>query len=285
MKHPIIPVGLFLLVLFVALRQLPEQRTTRPASPMGQGSAEDRAALAAWNEERLRDPATGRIPDDIRTKELAFAKKLPHRATGKSLNWVQQGPRNRGGRTRAFRVDITDSNVLIAGSATGGIFRSTDAGSSWTKTSAPLHIQNTSCIAQDVRPGREQTWYCGTGENYGVVSGTSFEALLPGDGIFKSTDGGLNWSILESTVSGDPQVFDRKGAFKHVNSIVVDPVRQDSDIVVAAIFDGITRSNDGGLTWHTVLGIDTTTSATSLYTEVRVTTTGVYYAAIGRTAH
>ena len=285
MKHPLIPVGLFLLILFVALRQLPEQRAARPANPMGEGNAEDREALRAWNEERLHDPATGRIPDDIRRKELAFAKKLPKRATAKSLNWTQQGPRNRGGRTRAFRVDITDSNVLIAGSATGGIFRSTDAGATWTKTSAPLSIQNTSCLAQDIRPGHEQTWYCGTGENYGVVSGTSFEALLPGDGIFKSMDGGLSWSILESTVSGDAPVFERKGAFKHVNSIVVDPVRQDSDIVVAAIFDGITRSNDGGLTWHTVLGIDTTTTTTSLYTEVRVSPTGVYYAAIGRTAN
>lgn len=285
MKHPFLLVGLFLLVLFAALRQLPTPRgRTHAANPMGMGSVEDRDALRAWNEERLSDPATGRIPDDIRRKELAFAGKLPRRASAKSLSWTQQGPRNRGGRTRAFRVDITDSNVLIAGSATGGIFRSTDAGASWTKTSAPLSIQNTSCLAQDVRSGHEQTWYCGTGENYGVVSGTSFEALLPGDGIFKSTDGGLNWSILESTVSGDAPVFDRKGAFKHVNSIVVDPVRMDSDIVVAAIFDGITRSNDGGLTWHTVLGIDTTTTSTSLYTEVHVSPTGVYYAAIGRTA-
>jgi hypothetical protein len=284
MKHPFVPVGLFLLSLCIGLRHMTGQRAERPASPMGVGTVEDREALKAWDEERLHDPATGRIPEDIRRKELAFAKKLPHRASAKSLNWTQQGPRNRGGRTRAFRVDITDSNTLLAGSATGGIFRSTDAGAAWAKTTAPLDIQNTSCLAQDVRTGHEQTWYCGTGENYGVVSGTSFEALLPGDGIFKSTDGGQSWSILESTVSGDAPVFDRKGAFKHVNSIVVDPVRPDSDIVVAAIFDGIVRSNDGGLTWHTVLGIDTTTTATSLYTEVRVSPSGIYYAAIGRTA-
>ncbi|MBL0045716.1 MAG: T9SS type A sorting domain-containing protein, partial [Flavobacteriales bacterium] len=255
-----------------------------PAAPMGPGDQEGRNALKAWDLERMRDPATGRIPDDIRSKELAFARHLPTRAVAKSLNWVQQGPINRGGRTRAFRVDATDSNVLIAGSATGGIWRSTDQGVSWTKTSAPLEIQNTSCLGQDIRAGHTQTWYCGTGENYGVVSGTSFEALLPGDGIFKSTDGGLSWSRLPSTVSNDPQVFDRKGAFKHVNSIVVDPLRMDSDIVVAAIFDGIVRSNDGGATWSTVLGLDTSITATSLYTEVRVSSTGVYYAAIGNGA-
>ncbi|MBP7514318.1 MAG: T9SS type A sorting domain-containing protein [Flavobacteriales bacterium] len=284
MKQPFLIVGLFLVALFGALRQLPEQHPPDLGGPMSAGSVEDPDALRAWNEERLHDPATGQIPEDIRSKELAFARHLPRRAAAKSLNWTQHGPRNRGGRTRAFRVDITNSDVLVAGSATGGIFRSTDAGASWTKTSTPMDIQNTSCLAQDIRAGHEQTWYCGTGENYGVVSGTSFEALLPGDGIFKSTDGGQSWTILPSTLSGDAPVFERKGAFKHVNSIVVDPVRQDSDIVVAAIFDGLVRSNDGGLTWRTVLGIDTTSTATSLYTEVRVSPTGVYYAAIGRTA-
>lgn len=281
MKRPLLLTLLFLLGVAAAVRSTHRPPGAAPASPMGPGSAEDPDALRAWNEERLRDPATGRIPDGIRAKELAFARHLPRRAQGKSLTWTRRGPRNRGGRTRAFRTDITNADILLAGSATGGIFRSTNAGADWAKTSAPMDIQNTSCLAQDVRAGHEQTWYCGTGENYGVVSGTSFEALLPGDGIFKSTDGGQSWSRLLSTVSGDPGVFDRKGAFKHVNSIVVDPVRNDSDIVVAAIFDGIVRSNDGGLTWHTVLGLDTTITATSLYTEVRVSPTGVYYAAIG----
>ena len=53
MKHPIIPVGLFLLVLFVGLRQLPEHRAARPASPMGMGNAEDRAALAGEAAQQL----------------------------------------------------------------------------------------------------------------------------------------------------------------------------------------------------------------------------------------
>ncbi len=283
MKRLLLLTSLFVLGIAFLVRNASTGRTST-ASPMGAGDQEARAALKAWDLERMRDPATGQIPEDIRAKELAFARTLPNRAVAKSLNWVHQGPRNRGGRTRAFRVDISDPNVLLAGSVSGGIWRSTDQGQSWTKTSAPLDIQNTSCIAQDIRAGHTQTWYVGTGENYGIVSGTSFEALLPGDGIFKSNDWGLSWARLASTVSNDAPVFDRKGAFKHVNSIVVDPVRNDSDIVVAAIFDGIVRSNDGGATWRTVLGIDTTITATSLYTEVRVTSGGVYYAAIGRTA-
>lgn len=283
MGRPILLVVLFLTAVAAAVYHTATD-TGRPAAPMGAGDEENRAALAAWNEERLRDPALGRIPDDIRTKELAFARRLPARAVGKSLTWTHQGPINRGGRTRAFGVDITNDSVLLAGAATGGIWRSTDAGNTWQRTSAPLDIQNTSCLGQDRRAGHTATWFCGTGENYGVVSGTSFEALLPGDGIFKSTDNGLSWTRLASTVSNTPSVFDEKGAFKHVNSIVVDPVRMDSTIVVAAIFDGLVRSNDGGDTWQRVLGLDTNIAATSLYTDVRVTSAGVYYAAIGRTA-
>lgn len=254
------------------------------SGPMGAGDQQGRLLERQWNIDRLHDPATGRIPDGIREKERAFARSLPARSLAKSLTWTHQGPRNRGGRTRAFGVDVDDPNVLLAGSATGGIWRSTDQGITWTKTSAPLEIQNTSCLSQDLRHGHTATWYCGTGENYGVVSGTSFEALLPGDGIFKSNDDGVSWTRLSSTVTNDPQVFDRKGAFKHVNSIVVDPLREDSDVVLAAIFDGIVRSNDGGLTWNTVLGLDTTINPTSLYTEVRVSPTGIYYAAIGASA-
>ena len=284
MIRPALLTSAFLLATAALIRLTGPAGQRNGAVPMGAGDEEGRLLERQWNEERLRDPALGRIPEGIRAKELAFASRLPHRSGTKSLPWVHQGPRNRGGRTRAFRVDRTDHNVLLAGSVTGGIWRSTDQGQSWSRTSSPQDIQNTSCIVQDPRAGREGTWYVGTGENYGVVSGTSFDALLPGDGIFKSTDGGLSWSRLASTVSNDPQVFERKGAFKHVNSIVVDPVRNDSDIVVAAVFDGLMRSNDGGTTWRTVLGIDTTITATSLYTEVQVSPTGVYYAAIGRTA-
>ena len=252
-------------------------------SPMGNGSADDPNGLVAWNHERTMDPATGLVPADIRRKELAFAATLPNRGEAKGLNWTWRGPRNRGGRTRAVLVDRTNDQVLVAGSVTGGLWRSIDGGTTWTRTSPNDAMAGISSLAQDPRTGHENEWYAGTGENYGVVSGTSFSALLAGDGMFKSVDGGQSWTHLTSTIAGDHQVYNRKGSFKQVNSIVVDPTRNDSDVVLAAVFDGIFRSNDGGASWHAVLGLDTTSTQTSLYTEVRVTTTGVYYAAIGNT--
>ncbi|MCB9170851.1 MAG: hypothetical protein H6594_10925 [Flavobacteriales bacterium] len=249
-------------------------------APMGVNDPDDPDGLRQWDLERLHDPATGAIPTDIRRKELAFAATLPTRATAKTLTWTWRGPRNRGGRTRAIVVDRTDPQVVLAGSVTGGLWRTTDGGQSWTRTSPTDAMTGVSSIAQDPRPGHEQTWYFGTGENYGVVSGTSFSALLPGDGMFKSTDGGQSWTHLASTIAGDHETYNRSGSFKQVNSIVVDPTRNDSDVVLAAVYNGIFRSNDGGQTWHAALGLQTG-GALSLYTEVRVTSTGVYYAAIG----
>ena len=247
---------------------------------MGIGNVEEHEGRAQWEWQRLHDPATGAVPANIRARELSFARKLPKRSGAKSLTWTLRGPRDRGGRTRAFAVDLTNGNTLLAGSVTGGIWRSADQGLTWQRTLAAMEIQNISCLRQDPRAGQEQTWYAGTGENYGVVSGTSFSALLPGDGIFKSTDGGMSWMRLPSTVSNDPQVYTRKGAFKQVNSIVVDPTRNDSAVVLAAVYGGIFRSNDGGTSWRPVLGLDTTVSPASQYTEVQVTTTGVFYASM-----
>ena len=273
--RPSVP-AFFLLLLASCSQQTPELNTS---GPMSEGVEEDQEGRRAWDLERLMDPATGTIPLDIRRKEIAFAKTLPRRSGAKSLTWTHRGPVNRGGRTRAFAVDRTNTQRLLAGGVTGGMWLSEDTGTTWTKTTAPNALHSSSCIAQDPRAGRDSTWYYGTGENYGVVSGTSFSALLPGDGIFKSTDAGHTWAQLPSTVSGDPQVYTRTGSFKQVNSIVVDPVRNDSDIVLAAVYNGIFRSNDGGATWNPVLGLDTT-AATSTYTELRVTTAGIYYAAI-----
>ncbi|MCB0791394.1 MAG: hypothetical protein H6595_08575 [Flavobacteriales bacterium] len=249
-------------------------------APMGVNDPDDKEGLLQWTFDRLHDPTTGEVPADIRRKELTFAATIPPRATAKSLTWTWRGPRNRGGRTRAVVVDRTDAQTVLAGSATGGLWRSTDGGQSWMRTSPHDAMTGVSSIAQDPRPGSEQTWYFGTGENYGVVSGTSFSALLPGDGMFKSTDGGQSWTHLTSTIAGDHENYNRSGSFKQVNSIVVDPVRNDSDVVLAAVYNGIFRSNDGGQNWHPTLGLQTG-GPLSLYTEVRVTSSGVYYAAIG----
>src|SRR5690606_1569397 len=127
-----------------------------------------------------------------------------------------------------------------------------DGGESWVRTTRHDQMPSVTCIAQDIRSDKTHIWYYGTGEGSGSSSGVF------GDGIFKSTNNGLTWEQLPSTVSGTPQQQD---AFDFVWRIDIDPSRQDSSIVYAAVVGGIYRSADGGTTWKRVLG--TAVSATA----------------------
>lgn len=265
-------------VTYLFFNSFKEAPTISPTAPMGIGVPDDPNGRVQWDILRIKDPELGRIPDGIRGKELRFAQNLPNRAASKSLNWMHRGPRNEGGRTRALAVDVLDDNTLLAGGVTGGVWRSTDNGSSWTKTTDPAQIHSVSCIVQDTRAGHESTWYYGTGENYGIVSGTSFSVLMGGDGIFKSTDNGATWTHVPSTISNSPQIYVQNGTFKRVNSVVVDPNDLVNDVVLTAVYDGIYRSTDGGTSWTAVLGGDTSASNHSEYSELEVTNDGVFYA-------
>src|SRR5436189_3351291 len=97
---------------------------------------DDAEARYRWELARLADPATGKIPEHIRAKELELAALLPviqpvSDGAGRLLstsNFISRGPWNVGGRTRAIAVDVTDENIIFAGSVNGGLWRSTDGG-------------------------------------------------------------------------------------------------------------------------------------------------------------
>ena len=63
----------------------------------------------------LRDPKTNQIPDQIRSKELAHAKKISSilkKSNADVFDWYEVGPHDVGGRTRALAIDVTNSNVV-----------------------------------------------------------------------------------------------------------------------------------------------------------------------------
>ncbi|MFC4817978.1 MULTISPECIES: PA domain-containing protein [unclassified Flavobacterium] len=124
-------------------------------------------------QERQNAMANGRIPGD-----------------GTDNNWVERGPNNVGGRTRAIIFDPTDAtfNTVIAGGVSGGLWKNTNissAASTWTRiTTLPEHL-NVQTIAVD--PNNSSTWYVGTGESY--VGGD-----VNGNGIWKTTNAGTSWT-------------------------------------------------------------------------------------------
>ncbi len=249
---------------------------------------EDGPVLSArdnWEYLKLRDPRTGLIPRNISTDELEFAKTLPgsyynikfNNQRILSYDWQMRGPYEIGGRTRALALDIRDENIIIAAGVSSGIWRSTDGGKSWKKVTKPDQLKSISCIVQDTRPGKENIWYAGTGEFWGN------SARISGDGIYKSTDGGLNWFILPSTSTGRPNSWENP--FDYIWNIVVNPVAplERDEIYASTTAGAIVRSTDGGNSWKTVLG--GFGNNYSFFTDIAVTSKGTFYATMSQVAY
>ena len=186
---------------------------------------------------RTKDPVTGTVPRERLLQANEQVKAFYARESAiTGINWVEQGPTNVGGRTRAILFDANDAthNTLFAGGVSGGIWKCTNlsaATPTWTKVSDVLDNIAISCIVQD--PTTPSNLYFGTGEIWGNVD------ALRGLGIWKSSDGGATWNHIASTGSSQ---------FTYVQNIVIT-----SYAIFAATGSGLQKSTDGGNTWTTVL--------------------------------
>jgi len=161
-------------------------------------------------------------------------------ANYKNLEWVNVGP-NRGGRSVACVGVRTRPNEFYFGATGGGLWKTTDAGKSWTcVTDGFVHCSSVGAIA--VSDSNPDVVYIGMGER--DIRGDISE----GDGVYKSTDGGKTWNHmgLEKTMT--------------VSRIAIDPKNPDV-VYVAALGPvykagpdrGVYKSLDGGQTWNKVL--------------------------------
>jgi len=204
----------------------------------------DRPDLAAeQNFLMTLDPATGQVPRErlIQAFEQAEISKASRTVT---VEWVEHGPDNVGGRTRAVMFDPNDSEgkKFWAGGVTGGLWFTDDitlTDPSWNKIDDFWDNIAISCIAYD--PTNTQTFYIGTGEIY--------TGDIRGLGIWKTMDAGSTWSRLTST-----------NDFYWVNDIVVRNENGTGVVYVAAGdryyqgvwhngTEGLLRSTNGGVTF------------------------------------
>ncbi|MBL7871421.1 MAG: T9SS type A sorting domain-containing protein [Cyclobacteriaceae bacterium] len=192
-----------------------------------------------------------RTPEDLsgpqyklgfRMRELEQARSYAHRQRSSSrtqsngvLEWVERGPANVPGRTRAIVVDPDDATkkTWYAGSAGGGVWKTITGGNNWTLLTPDLTNLATTVLA--MAQSNHNILYLGTGESFGGLPG------IAGNGMFKSTDRGESWSYLVTT-----------NTFSDINRIVIDP--DNENIVVAATSNGIFRTVTGGTTWSQVSG-------------------------------
>lgn len=166
------------------------------------------------------------------------------------MHWRSIGP-PRAGRARALAGVPSRPNVFYAGYDNGGVWRSTDYGSTWE----PLFDQEGAGAigAIAVALTDPNTIYVGTGA--GIIR----PDLSTGNGVYKSTDGGKSWSHL-----GLP-------ATQMIAQIAIDPTNADR-VFVAALGHpygpnperGIFRTTDGGKSWQKVLYKDEYTSANAV---------------------
>lgn len=241
-----------------------------------QQSAMEHGATARWQWElkRLADPETGQIPSNMRQRELNFVSTLPKNTDVNPIartatGWKHRGPYFIGGRTRAIGIDVADTQRILAGSVSGGVWLTTNGGKTWNAAQKTNELRSTTCLIQDVRRNHQHIWYMGTGEAYGQSAGARGAYYL-GDGLFVSEDSGKNWSPIASTAAGNPVSFST--GWQLVWNLALDHSAHDTvQEMYAACYNQVQRSFNGGKTWTNLL-------AGGYFTDVAVSSKGVVYA-------
>ncbi len=171
-------------------------------------------------------------------RPLSFRNEFP----GFQENWIVRGPGNIGGRANTIAVHPQNENIMYAGFARGGVWKTTDGGLNW----APVFDDQPFLAIGDIEidPSNPEVVYVGTGDpNISSLPGI-------GNGLFKSEDGGLSWQHLGLEEQ------------RIISQVRVNP--QDPDIIYAAAMGlpfernnqrGLYRSEDGGQSWEQVLFI------------------------------
>src|SRR3954468_2107644 len=173
------------------------------------------------------DPVTT-LPDSVLVRALSFRSIGPAVMSGRisDIAVTENGKPARG------RI----GNVIYAATATGGVWKSTNAGVTWVPVFDSVRTGGVGAVA--VAPSNPNILWVGTGESNNMRSSSW------GTGVYKSTDGGRTWSSAMLPKS------------QHIGRIVIDP-RDPNVVYVAALGPlwasggerGLYKTTDGGKTW------------------------------------
>lgn len=198
-------------------------------------SLSDWAAVRAW--------PNGRVRGDLWSGAFFEARNAGASRNNQAV-WEALGPKNFGGRTLCIAFHPNDPDIMWAGSASGGLWKTQSAGlgaKAWERVETGYPVLGVSSIA--VNPDNPDEMYIGTGEvyNYAIAQPGVYDRLTRGSygiGLLKTTDGGqtwvksIDWSLKDMTCVWD---------------IAVNPLRPAT--VFAATTEGLYRSYDAGATW------------------------------------
>lgn len=183
---------------------------------------------------------SGEIKTDAYAQAVAWTRNSSRRSGDRI--WEFAGPINVGGRITDIEIPIDQPQTYYVGAASGGVFKTTDAGQTWQ----PIFDDQAMLSIGDMEISRNNTdlIWVGTGE----VNAGGGSLAYDGDGIYVSNDGGLNWET-----KGLPDVGS-------IGKILIDP-NDDNTVFVGAMGPlfrddnnrGVYRTTDGGDTWEQVL--------------------------------
>jgi photosystem II stability/assembly factor-like uncharacterized protein len=191
----------------------------------------------------------GEIPLDKYYEAIDQARQIKVSSNSSMSNqWVLAGPTNIGGRISDIEMSRTSLDTIYAGIASGGIFKSTDAGLNWFPIFDETYTMSIGDLVMD--PTNPNIIYVGTGE----VNGGGGSVTYGGNGVYKSTDGGVSWNNIGLS------------ATEFISRIVVDPLNPQNIFLGAMgkLFGknserGLYRSTNGGTTWENKLFISDST--------------------------
>lgn len=254
-------------------------------------------ARAEQEFEKTKDPALGYVPYNRLVEALLYTEELKRTSANRTylpLQWEERGPiydsvgpsngNGRGGgtgstaggytsgRIRAFLLDTLNDptgNTAFTGGVAGGVWRCTNFLSSepnWTKITDFFSNLAIGSICQD--PTNPQIIYVATGE------ATSNADAVFGNGVYKSTDGGLTFHWLPSTANflrNYKIECDAQGNVYLACRVTTVPVMQTQ---------GLFRSKDGGATWEDITP-NNLTSLNNTCTDFVITASGKLNAVFG----
>lgn len=227
-----------------------------------------------WNKQRAYPSDS--IPVDARKKAVMHKAKMRglkiedvqltehHSAPVSGIcNWESIGPRNINGRIRSLAIHPTNGDIVYAGAAEGGLWKSTDAGQSWFPLMQYEDSIAVGAIAID--PTNPDIIYIGTGE-------PTWWPGYEGVGVLKSTDGGVTWFNTGAIGNG------------HIARLAIDPTNTNT-VYCAGLAGGLYKTTNGGTSWTLIKAGDVTdfalhpSSTNTMYTGVR--NDGVYKSSDG----
>lgn len=249
-KFIFILAAIILIIFFAMLIIFPHKEKDLPplAERMKKSAPGPDQRPSEWDWLRRTFPY-GQADAEAFRQEMKKAQQMRESSPTYSLEMVQfAGPTNIQGRVSDIEFNPKNPDIIYAGAATGGVFKSTDMGLTWFAIFDDQANLNVGDIGID--PNFPDTIYVGTGEANGGHNN------FPGGGVYKSMDGGMNWQFLglENTAS--------------IGRVVIDPSNSQR-VYLAAVGSyfspnperGIYKSEDGGMTWNQSLFISDSTGA------------------------